>query len=275
MTTTRAAPTTSGGPRRRTTSRASGTEHADIPATISTGWYDGFPHADTRVLRGDGGEEHARRSGWSSGRGATSACAATRPSRSTSTSARRASGACSATSRSSSRSSTAGCRTTRPASRADEAPVRIFVMGGGSGRKTAERQARPRRPLARRAGVAARARACRRRLPPPRRRLALDRARRRPAPSRGTSPTTRSIRCRRSAASTARSASFRPEGEGMEPMWARLLNPALRLRNIMTPGPADQKESPAFFAARSRTRGSPSGPTCSSTRPSRSRSRSR
>ena len=41
-----------------------------------------------------------------------------------------------------------------------------------------------------------------------------------------------------------------PLGEGMEPMWMRLLNPALLLRNIMTPGPADQKESAEFFTAR-------------------------
>jgi putative CocE/NonD family hydrolase len=33
-------------------------------------------------------------------------------------------------------------------------------------------------------------------------------------------------------------------------MWMRLLNPALQLRNIMTPGPADQKETEAFFTAR-------------------------
>jgi predicted acyl esterase len=43
---------------------------------------------------------------------------------------------------------------------------------------------------------------------------------------------------------------FPPEGEGMEPMWMRLLNPALQLRNIMTPGPADQVESEAYFTAR-------------------------
>jgi putative CocE/NonD family hydrolase len=36
----------------------------------------------------------------------------------------------------------------------------------------------------------------------------------------------------------------------MEPMWARLLNPVLRLRNVLTPGPADQRESPEFFASR-------------------------
>ena len=43
---------------------------------------------------------------------------------------------------------------------------------------------------------------------------------------------------------------FPAQGEGMEPMWMRLLNPALLLRNIMTPGPADQKESAEFFTAR-------------------------
>jgi putative CocE/NonD family hydrolase len=41
-----------------------------------------------------------------------------------------------------------------------------------------------------------------------------------------------------------------PPGEGLEPMWMRLLNPALLLRNIMTPGPADQKESEEFFTSR-------------------------
>ena len=40
------------------------------------------------------------------------------------------------------------------------------------------------------------------------------------------------------------------DGPGMEPMWARLLNPVLRLRNVLTPGPADQTESPEFFASR-------------------------
>ncbi len=37
-------------------------------------------------------------------------------------------------------------------------------------------------------------------------------------------------------------------GPGIEPMWARLLNPTLRLRNVLTPGPADQTESPELFA---------------------------
>jgi putative CocE/NonD family hydrolase len=39
-------------------------------------------------------------------------------------------------------------------------------------------------------------------------------------------------------------------GDGLEPMWMRLLNPALMLRNIMTPGPTHQQESEAFFTAR-------------------------
>ena len=40
------------------------------------------------------------------------------------------------------------------------------------------------------------------------------------------------------------------EGAGMEPAWSRFLSPVLRLRNILTPGPADQQETPEFFAAR-------------------------
>ncbi len=35
----------------------------------------------------------------------------------------------------------------------------------------------------------------------------------------------------------------------MEPAWARLLNPVLRLRDLLTPGPVDQKESPAFYGS--------------------------
>ena len=74
------------------------------------------------------------------------------------------------------------------------------------------RQARPRRPLARRAGVAARARGADD-LPSARRRLAAP-SRAPATTSRGASPTTRRTRCRRSAASTARSASFPPDGRG-------------------------------------------------------------
>ena len=46
----RAAPTTSTGRGSSTTTRATGIEHADIPATFSTGWYDPFPHADSEYF---------------------------------------------------------------------------------------------------------------------------------------------------------------------------------------------------------------------------------
>ena len=36
--------------RRSTTTRAYWDEHADIPGTYSTGWYDGFPHSDTEYF---------------------------------------------------------------------------------------------------------------------------------------------------------------------------------------------------------------------------------
>ena len=38
-------------------------------------------------------------------------------------------------------------------------------------------------------------------------------------------------------------------GAGMEQAWARLLSPVLRLRDLLTPGPVDQKEAPAFFGS--------------------------
>ena len=39
-------------------------------------------------------------------------------------------------------------------------------------------------------------------------------------------------------------------GAGMEQAWARFLSPVLRLRDLLTPGPADQKESPALLRLR-------------------------
>ena len=38
-------------------------------------------------------------------------------------------------------------------------------------------------------------------------------------------------------------------GAGMEQAWARFLSPVLRLRDLLTPGPTDQAESPAFFGS--------------------------
>lgn len=41
-----------------------------------------------------------------------------------------------------------------------------------------------------------------------------------------------------------------PDGESLEPAWTRFLSPVLRLRNVLTPGPRDQVESPTVFASR-------------------------
>ena len=130
---------------------------------------------------------------------------------------------------------------------AGEAPVRIFVMGGGSGRKTAEGKLdhggrwREERewPLARAVptsfhlqpdgGLSTE--------PPPARaeprRYTFD-------PNRPV-PTIGGLYCA--------VGELPADGAGMEQAWARLLNPVLRLRDLMTPGPADQKESPAFFGS--------------------------
>ena len=128
-----------------------------------------------------------------------------------------------------------------------EAPVRIFVMGGGSGRKTAEGKLdhgglwREERewPLARAVAtpyflqpdgsLSAE--------PPPGetepRRFTFD-------PERPV-PTIGGLYCS--------IGELPAEGAGMEQAWARLLNPVLRLRDLLTPGPADQKESPAYFGS--------------------------
>ena len=128
-----------------------------------------------------------------------------------------------------------------------EAPIRIFVMGGGSGRMTAEGKldhgGRWREewewPPARRVetpyylqsdGALSLA------APPPDaepRRFTFDPAH--PVPTIG------GLYC---------SVGELPaEGAGMEQAWARFLSPVLRLRDLLTPGPADQKESPAFFGS--------------------------
>jgi len=222
-------------------------DHADIPATISTGWYDGFPHADTEYfaamraqntapqrlvvgpwshvgMRGDStytlDVDFGESSRWGVARYFQEQLAffdRWLPDG--------ASG--------------------QPAG---EAPVRIFVMGGGSGRKTVEGKLdhggrwrdEQEWPLARAVPTAWH--------------LHGDGSLRPEAP--GTD-------------GAARRFTYDPEdpvptiggnycavgelpaqGEGMEPMWMRLLNPALLLRNIMTPGPVDQAESAAYFTAK-------------------------
>src|SRR5581483_3968506 len=218
-----------------------------VPATITTGWYDGFPHADTEYfaamrarnsspqrlivgpwshvgMRGDATYtldvdfgEHSR---WGVQRYFEEQLAFF------------------------DRWLPDGA-TGHPAG---EAPVKIFVMGGGSGRKTPlgklDHGGRWRDeqewPLAR--------------AVPTTYYLHSDGTLRLEPPAAGAAPrrfvydpddpvpTIGGLYCA--------VGELPSEGADIEPMWARLLNPALLLRNIMTPGPADQRESAEFFTAR-------------------------
>jgi putative CocE/NonD family hydrolase len=219
-------------------------EHADVPGTYSTGWYDGFPHSDTEYfaamatknetpqrlivgpwshvgMRGDAtwtlDVDFGPDSVWGVQHYFEEQL----------------------------RFFEAYLRDDgEPLS---DPPVRIFVMGGGSGRKTALGK--------------------------------LDHGGRwrdeREWPLARTTPETwylgsdGSLSCEQPAEGEPRRFTYDPaqpvptiggnycavgelpaDGPGIEPMWARLLNPTLRLRNVLTPGPADQKESAEFFASR-------------------------
>jgi putative CocE/NonD family hydrolase len=219
-------------------------DHADVPLTITTGWYDGFPHADTEYyaamraknespprlvvgpwshvgMRGDATFTLDVDFGEASRGGVAHYFERQReffdrwlP-------------------------DDAGGQP------ADEAPVRIFVMGGGSGRRTAEGKLdhggrwrdEQEWPLAR--------------AVPTTYWLAGDRL----SPTEADGPARSFVYDPQDPVPTIGGlycavGEFPGEGEGMEPMWMRLLNPALMLRNIMTPGPADQKEGEEFFTSR-------------------------
>ena len=220
--------------------------HADIPATFSTGWYDPFPTADTEYFASMTAKNDAPQrlvvGPWShvGMRGDATWCHEVDfgP------------------------QSVWGVQryfeeqlafferwlpddaTGQPA---DEAPVRIFVMGGGSGRKTAEGKLdhggrwrdEQEWPLARRAetpyylhgdgSLSTEAPAAGEEP----RRFTFDPAH--PVPTLG------GLHCS--------IGELPADGPGMEQAWARLLNPVLRLRDLLTPGPVDQKESPAFYGS--------------------------
>lgn len=222
-------------------------DHADVPITLTTGWFDGFPHADTEYftamkaknaspprlvvgpwshvgMRGDAtwtlDVDFGDSSRWGVKRYFDEQLDYFNrwlPDNATG----------------------------QPAL---EAPVRIFVMGGGSGRKTelgkldhgGHWRDEQEWPLARArqetlylqsdGGLTGE-------LPP-----ADAETRQFTYDPEDPVPTIGGNYCA--------VGEFPDEGSDIEPMWARLLNPALRLRNIMTPGPADQKESAAYFTAR-------------------------
>jgi putative CocE/NonD family hydrolase len=219
-------------------------DHGDIPATMTTGWYDAFPHSGTEYfaamtekhsapqrlivgpwshvgMRGDASYtldvDFGPESVWGVQRYFEEQL----------------------------RFFGRWLPDDAPGAAADEPPVRLFVMGGGSGRRTAhgklDHGGRWRNE----------------------REWPLARAQER------TLWLADSLLATEETPGSARTFTYDPEdpvptigglycavgelpqqGEGMEPMWMRLLNPALLLRNIMTPGPADQKESEEFFTAR-------------------------
>jgi uncharacterized protein len=128
-----------------------------------------------------------------------------------------------------------------------EAPVRIFVMGGGSGRMTAEGKLDHggawrdewEWPLARRVETPfyLHADGSLSATPPEAggepRRFTFD-------PDHPV-PTLGGLYCS--------IGELPAEGAGMEQAWARFLSPVLRLRDLLTPGPVDQKEDPRFFGS--------------------------
>ena len=216
-------------------------DHGDIPATMSTGWYDGFPHSDTEYfaamaeqntapqrlivgpwshvgMRGDVtwtlDVDFGPDSRWGPKRYFEEQL----------------------------RYFDAYLKDEGPL---DDPPVRIFVMGGGTGRKTSEGKLdhggrwrdEHEWPLARAQEkvywLADGALTESETVGEPRT-FTYDPAD--PVPTIG--------------GNYCAVGELPADGPGMEPMWARLLNPVLRLRNVLTPGPADQTESPEFFASR-------------------------
>ena len=223
-------------------------QHADIPATFSTGWYDPFPAADSEYFTAMAAKNSAPQrlviGPWShvGMRGDATFCHEVDfgP------------------------QSVWGVKryfeeqlaffdrwlpddaTGQPA---DEAAGADLRHGRRLRPQDRRGQARPRRPLARRVGVAARAARSRRRTTSTRDGSLSTDARRRRVRRRGSFtfdpahpvPTLGGLYCS--------IGELPAEGAGMEQAWARFLSPVLRLRDLLTPGPVDQKESPAFFGS--------------------------
>ena len=221
--------------------------HADIPGTFSTGWYDPFPAADSEYFAAMAERNTAPQrlviGPWShvGMRGTATFC----------------------------HDVDFGPQSVWGVERyfeeqlaffyrwlPDDAPGPAAGRGAGADLRHGRRlrpshaggQARPRRRVARGVGVAARTAPSRRRTTStptarsrPRRRL--------PAPSRARFtfdpahpvPTIGGLYCA--------IGELPAEGAGMEQAWARFLSPVLRLRDLLSPGPADQKESPAYFGS--------------------------
>ncbi len=218
-------------------------DHADVPGTFTTGWYDGFPHSDTEYFAAMAAKNESPQrlivGPWSHvgmrGDATWTLDVDYGP------------------------SSTWGVQRyfeeqlrffeaylREDGTPLDDPPVRIFVMGGGSGRKTAlgkldhgghwrDEQEWPLARAVQQTWHLGSDGSLSTTEPPEGepRRFTYDPAH--PVPTIG--------------GNYCAVGELPADGPGIEPMWARLLNPTLRLRNVLTPGPADQKESPEFFAS--------------------------
>ncbi len=220
--------------------------HADVPGTYSTGWYDGFPHADSEYFA-----EMARRNDspqrlvvgpWSHvgmrGDATFTLDVDFGP------------------------ESVWGVRRyfeeqLRFFDRwlkeerngvEDDAPVRIFVMGGGSGRRTEKGKLdhggswreEHEWPLARTRWTTFH--------------LHGDGTLREEPPTAGAQPRAFTYDPAHPVPSIGgllcQIGELPPdEGGGQEAMWTRFLNPVLRLRNVLSPGPAHQAEARGIFGA--------------------------
>lgn len=225
-------------------------QHADIPATMSTGWYDAFPHADTEYftamaaknaspqrlivgpwshvgMRGESPVTHDVDFGKDSVWGVDRYFEEQR--------------------RFFDRWLRDEDDPKRLSTSDDRPPVEIFVMGGGSGRRTSAGhldhgggwRGEHEWPIARRVET--------------RFYLHGDGRLSELPPDGGVAP--RSYRYDPAdpvptiGGNYAAVGELPAEGAAMEAAWARFLSPVLRLRNIMTPGPADQVETAEYFTA--------------------------
>ena len=269
-TTTRAAPTTSTGTGSSTTTRSFWDQHADIPVTFSTGWYDPFPAADTEYFAAMTAKNSAPAAARRSARGATSACAATRRSATRSTSASQSVWGVQRYFEEQLDFFNRWLPDDAPGQPPGEAPVRIFVMGGGS------RPQDGRAASSTTAGAGARSRSGRSRgrvddavLPPRRRR------RSRPSePPAGATPRDVHLRPGASGADARRPllldrrAAGRRAGDGAG-LGAAAQPGAAAARPAHARARSTRRSRPRSSAPRRRTRGCRSGPTCSSSRRSR------
>ncbi|MBA2474606.1 MAG: CocE/NonD family hydrolase, partial [Actinobacteria bacterium] len=222
-------------------------QHADVPGTYSTGWYDGFPHADTAYFAAMASRNSSPQrlvvGPWShvGMRGDASFTLDVDFGPESVWGVERYFGEQLRFFDRWLKEKANGIE--------EEPPVRIFVMGGGSGRRLENGKLdHGGRWREEREWPPARARATAYHLH-------ADGSLRREEPPAGAPPLTFTFDPEHPVPSIGgllcQIGELPPDdGSGQEAMWTRFLNPVLRLRNVLTPGPAHQRETPEIFGAR-------------------------